>query len=1139
MYEKLNLSSGGGVKSNNERSPQDNHTATIAIGIGGTGVSALKALKRTVYERLQPDNEGQEPPVYNHIKFLAIDSDESKIGDGNIYAEIDKQSEFFYIGVDNIATLLADHTGALQKREDLKWFNYEKITIETAKNGAGGVRQVGRYLLNERSTELKNRITTLINNAIVGLSGIGGGAPDINIHVFAGISGGTGSGCFIDVCYIIREILRERGWVDQTNVLGFFFLPDVTLSSPKFPAGESHRSYIKVNGYAALMELDYLMGIESSGDRFVNRYRSFEVTSRVRPVDLCHLISTTDVTGTVMPDGFNYVMNVTAEYVLDYMTKLDVEGTKNVNDLTLRGHISNLSTLVSGMEKSHGANYVYNIIGASGAIIPYKQIATYIGVKLFEKFDYIYEKTPDKAQVDAFVNAAQLRYNQIFSKLTSGTSDFVLNPAQFDTKSLKLSNSLLMNRMNDWQERQQNTVAANLAKVGAALSSYDVPDNPTSLIENIYRELVNNYIMSTEYGPIFAAKLVFHTSNYSLVNVVDSLIEENRKRASAEAATDQLRVEEFERAEQQFRRSNVFNTGIAKGKYIKEAQNYARHTLNINKYNAMGTLLKNLKESLESLSANYLNILVGTFNELRTTFRENGEFFANGESKNQTSDYTWNIISVADVASVLDADVDKYTFKKPDGTVVADKILYPFICTMVENSKAWLGKDEAAIARIISTFINQRFNESINKTMMEFIRFKYNVGNPQELKDILKDEIIAKGLASKANPVFYRNHMYALSATPKHSVISVPYNASTVFAAAEEFANDGNITVRKTGLTDRIFMMHFYSGIPLYAYQALRELETSYKANYKPGTHLYEKGNKNWKEMLPSIFPSSYLIDSYEGLDKARTEKLQALFAKACDAVVIDTSSGEYLVIKTTDFDIDDVIEKNGGVLDGGRLSPSKVKNMSAVLQGMVDNFHAPENITSKLMLMDNANSARASEIAVDNFVRYPIMNRIVLKEMQKLSTLKAKIAEMLSSSQKLSAELRRMDAFFLALYTSVVRIERSRIIFRYKQADEIHTVDFTDMDGKYNTVPLYQAYIAYCGMGEDITKKISAIVDRCIKGMTDKIYGAAKALRERFDSQRLAGDLSMAKDYENQAEIEDYYHRFVDGLDKFLIRYR
>lgn len=1139
MYEKLNLASGGGIKSNNERSPQDNHTATIAIGIGGTGVSALKALKRTVYERLEPDNSADEAPVYQHIKFLAIDSDESKISDGNIYAEIDKQTEFFYIGIDNIATLLADHSGSLQKREDLKWFNYEKISIETAKNGAGGVRQVGRYLLNEKSAELKARITTLINNAIVGLSGIGGGAPDINIHIFAGISGGTGSGCFIDVCYIIREILRERGWVDQTNMLGFFFLPDVTLSNPKFPSGESHRSYIKVNGYASLMELDYLMGIESSGDKFENRYRNFSVVSKVRPVDLCHLISTTDVNGTVMPDGFNYVMNATAEYVLDYMTRLDVEGVKNANDLTLKGHISNLATLVSGMEKNHGANYVYNIIGASSAVIPYKQIATYLASRLFDKFEYIYNRAPDKAHVDAFVSAVQLKYNQIFARLSQRCTDLALSANMFDTKPLKLSNSILMSRINDWQDKQQGIIAENLSRLQAPLSGYELSDAPSSLIEIIFRELINNYVLNADYGPIYASKLLFHTSEYSLVNVLDALIAENRKRSAAEAANDQLRTEEFEKAEAGFKRSNVFNASLAKNKYIKEAQNYARHILNINKYNSMGALLKNLKENIENLSSGYFSVFAGTLNELRTTFRENAEFLAKNGAADTSSSYTWNIISVSDVADALDAEVDKFTFKKPDGAIVADKILYPFILTMVQHSKSWIGKDEAAIARMLSGFINEKFNDSINKTMMEFIKAKYNIANPQELKDLLRGEIIEKGLAAKANPVFYRNHMYPLSTTPKHSVISVPYNAGAVFAAAEEFANDGHITVRKTGLTDRIFMMHFYSGIPLYAYQALRELETSYKTNYKPGTHLYEKGKVNWKDMLPSIFPHSYLIDNYEGLNRVKDDRLKNMFEKAIDSGCIISEGGEYVIVRTKELDIDSLIENNGGILTNGKLSPSKAKDMAALLQKMHEQFHNSENIVSKILLMDNSHNAHAYEIALDNFIRYPIMNKLTEKELGKMETLKSKAEELNTAADKLSFETRRLDSFLLALYTSVIKVDRSRIYFKYKSLDQIDTTDLVDAEGKYSSVPLYQAYVSYCELAPDMLKKISLAVNKSVKDMTDTTYENAKKLRARFDSERINDDLSLAADYENQNQIADLYRRFDSSLNKFLLRYK
>ena len=68
------LSFWGGITDEVWQCNQDD-SAVLAIGLGGTGVDCLRTLKRRVHARLRPDNPGDAVPRYEHIKFLAVDSD--------------------------------------------------------------------------------------------------------------------------------------------------------------------------------------------------------------------------------------------------------------------------------------------------------------------------------------------------------------------------------------------------------------------------------------------------------------------------------------------------------------------------------------------------------------------------------------------------------------------------------------------------------------------------------------------------------------------------------------------------------------------------------------------------------------------------------------------------------------------------------------------------------------------------------------------------------------------------------------------------------------------------------------------------------------------------------------------------------
>ncbi|WP_153049549.1 hypothetical protein, partial [Streptococcus suis] len=70
------------------------------------------------------------------------------------------------------------------------------------------------------------------------------------------------------------------------------------------------------------------MQIGKNGGAFTQYYKGgFSVKWDKAPVDMCHLISGTDANNNVIPDAYNYAMNITAEYVMDLITKAnDAQG---------------------------------------------------------------------------------------------------------------------------------------------------------------------------------------------------------------------------------------------------------------------------------------------------------------------------------------------------------------------------------------------------------------------------------------------------------------------------------------------------------------------------------------------------------------------------------------------------------------------------------------------------------------------------------------------------------------------------------------------------------------------------------------------------------------------------------------------
>lgn len=67
VYSRLLLNEGGGVKNNVIRADLSPNAVNVIIGLGGTGITALRSVKTQVYQRLQPDMPEAMTKDYSHV----------------------------------------------------------------------------------------------------------------------------------------------------------------------------------------------------------------------------------------------------------------------------------------------------------------------------------------------------------------------------------------------------------------------------------------------------------------------------------------------------------------------------------------------------------------------------------------------------------------------------------------------------------------------------------------------------------------------------------------------------------------------------------------------------------------------------------------------------------------------------------------------------------------------------------------------------------------------------------------------------------------------------------------------------------------------------------------------------------------
>lgn len=1118
-YGSLLIDAGGGVIDHNKQSDRQ-PGATVILGLGGTGSDAVIRLKREVYKQLKPDDVEAVIPKYNDIKYLIIDSDANKINAGNgRISDIDRNTEFFSIANKSIKATFGA-TEVMRSRHDLDWLDFEHISIDDASTGAGGIRQVGRFLLVDQAEKAYAKIKSTMQSALVGSSG------KLTVHICTGLSGGTGSGIFLDICYLVRQALKEIG-KPESSVCGYFFLPDVNLSVPVISADPLKSGYVGVNGYAALQELDYCMNFARNKDSFRMNYGFRQIEDNQKPVDLCYLISTTDEQGKMISDGYNYAMGVVTDFIINFMAKVNLpEGVEvDTEGITLEGHIANLNRIKGGIQLQHGANVDYNILGASVAEMPLSEIATYLGFKLFESYEEIFDRVPTEKERDNFLQAAQLKYEDIRKALSKGCPQQVSFPQRLDARLFKeRGNSQFVNCADEYLARNKGELEKNSRTFMAAIKDYTIPEDSTSLIGRTYKALCEKYVTNLDYGPFYAQRMLYGSQNQNLIHAVDGFIAQNQTNLEAELRQSQRREDEYDDALARMRNASFLNERSRMADYLEALNNLYVHHYRVELLQTLNTVLQDYKQQLVRLNNNFFHILTTVLDTLQKTFEENGKVLTEGVRTQ--NNYNWKILSVPDVRKGLDEEVGKLDLQQT---------LYDLMSAMMANCAKWVNEDENEITRLVSDFILKAFRSATQKTITDYLKEKFQVDNTALLVQRIEEDIIRNKLGVDSTPLFWKNSMYQ-NAVGMNSTLTVPYDSAEIKAAAHAYADkETEYAVRESGITDKISMMRFYSGLPVYAYQGILELQEKYERDNTPGRHLYERGDINWNTWLPAPVPASFKV----GLPIARIEnRNRALiqeFEKAEEAgVVVKDTLGNWEILVTEAFDPDAFIQAAGGYETGGRVDMNKLNALTEQLKAEEkrrEDAARPVRIESL-----KANSGSERQVMLDFYLESPVLNQILRKELGKRSAISEKIADLQAFGGSEAQRIALQRNFFNAIFTGVL-FYGNMITYTYDDFGIEKTIELQNNDMPLGDTGAYQAYETFKAMDETIRKRI---VSEAKKRMNEEDSPEVKAAVEKLDANmpRRIAKYSMLHDETDplHEELERFYGNFMKAFQTFKL---
>lgn len=1019
QIREFDIKNGGGIISDKIRI-ENIDNPVIIIGIGGTGIDALLRLKYQINRRFKlPEDEitktKKEKP--DGIEFLAFETNAYEKNKSFRGIKLDPQSELVLLSNSQIGSILNNRE--ILDESIKKWLSPE-LNIADGMQGANGNRQAGRLLLFTKINDVIESIRKKIWKVMLNTN------EKLEVFILTGISGGTGSGSFLDIAYIVRGLIEEKfgdGGIDRVNILGYLFTPDVNLSkNPEINA----RSYIIKNGYAALKEVDYFMSIPERGDSFVQNYNNFKVSSNLAPFDVCHLVSATNKQGKILKNGYEYCMNVTAEIITNFISN---EQRASGQEFAIQDWLSNVPTLINQIPKPYRANYKYVIIGASAAVLPIEEITTLLAARLFEKMKGIFEKMPTEQEANQFIKTVKLDIDAVEARFEKGLE----------------GRKPLSGFMNREKFSYDNVIKKQIVNIDEELSAYlreavseysNVKNQYPKEAADTVKEQTERLFKDQNKGPFYASRMLFSSTGFNVIKTLETAVETLEQRRSAFSKRIKTLKEDADEKLAEARKV-LLTKEAKKNIYIKAKIEQYRAGADAERNERMIQFYQDVINLIAEQNNSIYKVYTEILNELGKIFEEDADILVNTRediNKDGGKTYFWNVVEVPEITGAVDEMVSKKD---------SQQLIRNFASRLLDESEKWLNEEEADVAGEVTKFVSEQFGDIITRSMEDFIVMKY--GGDKGIEEYIRN-VVAPKLEEEAVPVFQLNDAGRGFNFPSWDMVSIPLRTPRIKKGIEQYkeaSTHGNqVNIRQSIVTNRIFWLNTEVGVPLYSYAPIKQYEEEYeKTVLKPegiGRHLVQNRDDNWA-YLPSPIPEKSWGSAYNNTRvREYNKKVKELFYTALKyGVIVKTDSqlsSKYKCIITQSFNPDNVIEKYDlGISDGQKPNLKEISICIDELRKIIKQktFEPVEfSDSQKYYIFDS----RDEDSAVEGFINSYRLIKLVKEEVKKYTRTEQLADKLQRRADCINNNVKLINTFIQALYTDTIR--KKGMVYIYDKDD-------------------------------------------------------------------------------------------------------
>jgi hypothetical protein len=491
---------------------------TVVIGLGGTGYGALLKLKKRFV-----DAYGSIPPI---IKFLSIDTTENAEGARTEEAPREGQldhSEMYVLQVGNPAGLVNGTNPHIDE-----WWPQE-IPTQSIIAGAGQVRARGRLALFARATEVYARIRRAVDDVrnirnqkqmyadqfqVSTRSGV-------EVYVVGSIAGGTGSGTFLDVSFMARDVVGND---EQSNFTGVLLMPGIFTRY----AGVA---LVKPNAYGALKEIEYLSTMKGS---FTVDYGMRKIEVSRPPFDLIYLIDSINEQGRIVMEQNDLLTLISDGMYVQIGSQI---GTDNANA------VDNIKTQIATAGRVKGRSPQYCSFGVASLTMPSFDALMWEDARRLVNDDLLNGSVADsemEEEVQRFIDQNRLREDEAdqvieFMSQREGGGQLriplSLSQLTFDNKAMAAVKNLHTTHRSRAERQIAQAIGVNFEKLR---------DESVTAINEVWESMVNRingFTRAERFFEKLQAKLEWYH------NMMDGEAKEERtklKALSFKSAEDQI-----------------------------------------------------------------------------------------------------------------------------------------------------------------------------------------------------------------------------------------------------------------------------------------------------------------------------------------------------------------------------------------------------------------------------------------------------------------------------------------------------------------------------------------------------------------------------------------------------------------------